>query len=94
MRIGVDVGGTNTDAAVLDGTRVLEWAKTPTTADVLGGVETVLREVTGRVARRDVDAVNIGTTQFVNAVVEGRRLAPVVAIRLATPPQTLEPMVD
>lgn len=94
MRIGVDVGGTNTDAAVLAGTRVLAWAKTPTTADVLGGVETVLRDVTGQVARRDVDAVNIGTTQFVNAVVEGRRLAPVVAVRLATPPQTLEPMVD
>src|SRR5689334_20942463 len=94
MRIGIDVGGTNTDAAVLDGPRVLVWAKAATTSDVLSGVSAVLREVAGRIPRDAVDAVNIGTTQFVNALVEARGLAPVAAVRLATPPQTLEPMVD
>lgn len=40
LRIGVDCGGTNTDAVVLDDTdQVLGWAKrTTTTPDVLAGV--------------------------------------------------------
>jgi len=36
-RIGIDVGGTNTDAVLLDGERVVAAVKTPTTADVTGG---------------------------------------------------------
>ena len=42
-RIGIDVGGTNTDGALLDGERVIETIKTPTTSDVLGGIRTVLQ---------------------------------------------------
>ena len=38
MRIGVDVGGTNTDAVLVDGRDILAEAKTPTTADVTGGI--------------------------------------------------------
>ena len=39
LRIGIDVGGTNTDAVVLDrDDSVLAWAKAPTTADVTGGI--------------------------------------------------------
>ena len=39
VRLGVDVGGTNTDAVVLDGSgRVLAKAKTPTTPDVTTGI--------------------------------------------------------
>ena len=34
MRIGIDVGGTNTDAVLMDGIDVLGWRKTPTTPDV------------------------------------------------------------
>ncbi|WP_326835464.1 hydantoinase/oxoprolinase family protein [Amycolatopsis rhabdoformis] len=94
MRIGIDVGGTNTDAAVLDGERVVAWRKTATTPDVLTGVATALAAVVDQVGTSAVDAVVIGTTQFVNALVEARRLAPVVVIRLATPPQTLEPFTD
>ena len=37
MRIGVDVGGTNTDAVLMDGARVLASTKTPTTANVSRG---------------------------------------------------------
>ena len=36
-RIGIDVGGTNTDAVLLEDDRVLHAVKTPTTADVLTG---------------------------------------------------------
>jgi N-methylhydantoinase A/oxoprolinase/acetone carboxylase beta subunit len=44
LRVGVDCGGTNTDAAVLaaDG-RVLGWAKHQTTDDVLTGVVAAVR---------------------------------------------------
>ena len=51
IRVGVDVGGTNTDAVVMAGRRLLGWAKTPTTADVTGGI--VERRPRGAGPRRD-----------------------------------------
>ena len=45
MRVGIDVGGTNTDAALLDGRAVLATAKRPTTADVTGGIVAALEAV-------------------------------------------------
>ena len=45
MRIGIDVGGTNTDAALMDGMTVKGACKTPTTADVSSGITAVLKEV-------------------------------------------------
>jgi N-methylhydantoinase A/oxoprolinase/acetone carboxylase beta subunit len=44
-RIGIDVGGTNTDAVLLDGERVVAAVKTPTTADVTSGVTRALAEL-------------------------------------------------
>ena len=38
LRIGIDVGGTNTDAVLMDGSTVLAKIKTPTTADVTSGI--------------------------------------------------------
>ncbi len=96
MRIGVDVGGTNTDAVLVDGRDVLAEAKTPTTPDVTSGIAAALRSVveTSGVAASTVQAVMIGTTHFTNAVVEARRLAPTGVIRLALPAtEALPPMV-
>ena len=45
MRIGVDVGGTNTDAVLMDGTSVVSATKTPTTANVSEGIAKALRTV-------------------------------------------------
>ncbi len=97
MRIGVDVGGTNTDAVVLDGDGVLATAKTPTTDDVTTGIVEAIETVIGAsgVDPNAVDAVMIGTTHFTNAVVQRRDLAPVAAVRLALPSGAcLPPMVD
>lgn len=97
MRIGIDVGGTNTDAALMKGTDVLSWYKTPTTHDVSSGITTVLKSLLAqsRVDPAQISAVMIGTTHFTNAVVERRRLIPTACIRLGLPATAaLPPMVD
>jgi N-methylhydantoinase A/oxoprolinase/acetone carboxylase beta subunit len=97
MRIGIDVGGTNTDAVVMDGTEVVGWTKTPTTPDVSHGIITVLEQLLDQtqVARDQINAVMIGTTHFTNAVVERKRLLEVAVIRLGLPAtEALPPMVD
>ena len=45
LRIGIDVGGTNTDAVVLDGRRVVAATKSPTTEDVTIGILSALNQV-------------------------------------------------
>ena len=95
--IGIDVGGTSTDAVLLDDREVQHSVKTATTADVSSGISTALHELVetaGSDARR-VDAVMLGTTHFTNAIVERRNLSRVAAIRIG-PPATafLEPLVD
>lgn len=97
MRVGIDVGGTNTDAVLMDGRRVLAAAKTPTTADVTGGISSALRGLVadGAVGLADVQAVMIGTTHFTNALIESKGLLPTAAVRLGLPAtRALPPMVD
>ncbi len=94
-RIGIDVGGTNTDAVLLDGTTIVVAVKTPTTADVLSGVRQALREVTAQAGTAGIAAVMIGTTHFVNAVVQRRELGRVGAIRIGMPAAaSLPPFCD
>ncbi|WP_454854111.1 hydantoinase/oxoprolinase N-terminal domain-containing protein [Rhizobium binxianense] len=97
MRIGIDVGGTNTDAALMDGPTVLGACKSPTTSDVGSGIVAVLKQVlamTG-VSVSQIRAVMIGTTHFTNAVVERKRLLEVAAVRLGLPAtRALPPMTD
>jgi N-methylhydantoinase A/oxoprolinase/acetone carboxylase beta subunit len=97
MRIGIDVGGTNTDAVLMDGTNVLAWHKTPTTPDVTSGITAALQAVLAEagVSPDSIATVMIGTTHFTNAIVERRRLTPVAAVRLGLPAtKVLPPMVD
>ena len=89
-RIGVDVGGTNTDAALLDGRTVLASVKSPTTDDVLSGITNALSQV----SNDDVSAVVIGTTHFTNAVVQRRDLNRVGFLRIGLPAgRSLPPLV-
>jgi len=97
MRIGIDVGGTNTDAVLMNGLDVLGWRKTPTTPDVGSGIIKVLRDLLAetKVAATEIQAVMIGTTHFTNAIVERRRLVEVAAIRLGLPAtRSLPPLSD
>ena len=97
MRIGIDVGGTNTDAVLMDGDRVVAEIKSSTTKDVTSGIVAALRSLLEQSGadRSRIGAVMIGTTHFTNAVVEGSRLLPVAAVRLGLPATlSLPPMVD
>jgi len=97
MRIGVDVGGTNTDAVLMDGPKVVGWFKTPTTPDVTAGITAAIRTVLDQteVPTDQIKAVMIGTTHFTNAVVERKRLMETAAVRLGLPAtEALPPMVD
>jgi N-methylhydantoinase A/oxoprolinase/acetone carboxylase beta subunit len=96
-RIGVDVGGTNTDAVVMERREVRAVVKVPTTPDVTSGLmEALARVLEGAaLSPSEVGLVVIGTTHFTNAVIERRHLTPTAAVRLCLPAaQCLPPMVD
>src|SRR5207302_3622279 len=86
MRVGIDVGGTNTDAVLLEGSTVVGKVKTQTTGDVTAGIVTAVeRLLSTGIDRSSVSSVMIGTTQFANAVIERRRLTPTAIVRLGLP---------
>lgn len=97
LRIGVDVGGTNTDAVVMDGNSVLSSIKAATTEDVVSGVRTAIETVIvgAGVPSSSIAHVMIGTTHFTNAVIERKHLSQVAAVRLGLPAAAcVPPMVD
>lgn len=97
MRIGVDVGGTHTDAVILDGESVIAATKALTSQDVVSGITMALDNLLkdGAVSQDKIETVMIGTTQFTNAIVQRRELSPVAAIRIGLPSgRGVPPMVD
>jgi N-methylhydantoinase A/oxoprolinase/acetone carboxylase beta subunit len=95
-RIGCDVGGTNSDAAILDMTAlsspsrgVMATSKSPTTPNITSGIHAAIASVltASGADRSRVLSVTIGTTHFINALVEAdaRRLTRVAAVRLCGP---------
>ncbi|KAI1280947.1 hypothetical protein F5Y07DRAFT_313578 [Xylaria sp. FL0933] len=96
LRIGVDVGGTNTDGVILDPARasdpdkgIIAWHKAPTTPDPSIGINDAIVAMfeSAGVDPEQVASVTIGTTHFVNAVVErdAARLSKVAVLRLCGP---------
>ena len=85
MRIGLDVGGTHTDAVLMDGSQVIARVKATTTEDVASGIEAALVSVLEGQTPAAVDLLTIGTTQFTNAVVERKQLSRVAAVRVCLP---------
>jgi N-methylhydantoinase A/oxoprolinase/acetone carboxylase beta subunit len=96
-RIGIDVGGTNTDAVLIEEGKVIRAVKAPTSEDVTTGILESLKSLgsTGVLAGKKVDGVMIGTTHFINAVVQRRHLTKVAALRLGMPAAaSLPPFCD
>ena len=52
MLVGVDVGGTNSDAVVLEDNRVVAWAKETTSADVTSGVREVIKKTFRKISQK------------------------------------------
>ena len=92
-KIGIDVGGTNTDAVLLLRDRLIASCKTATTADVEQGVCRAIGDVLTKagVPVADVAALMIGTTQFTNAFIERRHLSRIGVIRIGAPATTAVP---
>ncbi|MFB7089165.1 hydantoinase/oxoprolinase family protein [Streptomyces sp. NPDC056296] len=86
IRIGLDVGGTHTDAAAIDdhGT-VLAWHKTATTAEVHLGIGQAVRGVLDGLDRSAVRQVMLGTTHALNALIRRRGLGRVGILRIGAP---------
>src|SRR5207253_2131371 len=88
LRVGIDVGGTNTDAVALDRSdALLAKAKVPTSADVTGGITAALAEVMAQLGdqRGRVTNVMLGTTHATNAILERRGLGRVALLRIGGP---------
>jgi N-methylhydantoinase A/oxoprolinase/acetone carboxylase beta subunit len=96
-RIGIDVGGTNTDAVLVEDDVVKGSTKTPTTADVTGGITKALEIILGDTGADPaaIDSVMVGTTHFTNAVAQRKGLTRVAAVRICLPASaSLEPFID
>jgi N-methylhydantoinase A/oxoprolinase/acetone carboxylase beta subunit len=97
LAIGCDVGGTHTDAVLLEGRAFRGSAKLATTDDVTTGILAALRELIAATGVRPerVTAVMVGTTHFTNAVVQRQGLAPVACIRMGAPgTEAIPPLTD
>ena len=94
-RIGIDVGGTNTDAVLLEGARVVHAVKTPTTPDVTTGITRALRALLAevRAARGGGRLPTAHTGRADPAPTEPRRAhgtPPTVCTGLADPAPTID----
>lgn len=97
-RLGIDVGGTNTDAVILDSDDTpLSKTKTPTTEDITSGIVAALDEVLddGDVTSDEIDYVMLGTTHCTNAITERRGLNEVGIIRIGAPAtESISPLLE
>ncbi|MEB3860347.1 MAG: hydantoinase/oxoprolinase family protein [Desulfurococcales archaeon] len=97
-RVGIDVGSTNTDVAIVDENgRPFYTAKVATTPDVTTGIISALEKAVREsgVPPDDIVAVMYGTTHALNAIITRRGLYRVGVIRIGLPATTsIEPMLD
>jgi N-methylhydantoinase A/oxoprolinase/acetone carboxylase beta subunit len=86
MRIGIDVGGTNTDAVVVDETgTVVASTKTATTPDPADGIRLALAQVVDKVDTSRIGQAMLGTTHPANAIIQRSGLDRVGVLRIAAP---------
>lgn len=86
LRMGIDVGGTNTDAVLVDAAgRVLAMHKAPTTEDPLDGISAAMAAVGREADLSEVGKAMLGTTHSANAIIQRRGLGRVGVLRLAAP---------
>ncbi|WP_281674889.1 hydantoinase/oxoprolinase family protein [Veillonella tobetsuensis] len=71
MLLGIDVGGTFTDAVIIDGANVVSWAKRRTTKDnLMNGITEALGAVLVDIDSAQIEQVTLSTTVVTNTIVE------------------------
>ena len=86
LRLGIDVGGTNTDGVIVDDAgSVIAAAKTPTTPEPLDGIRTVMAQVIAGLDKAHITQVMLGTTHPANAIIQRKGLDKVGILRLSAP---------
>ena len=97
-KLGIDVGGTNTDAVLIDEhLKVVSEVKYPTSGNIfegiMGAVQKLLKQT--QVDRSQIRQAMLGTTQCTNAIVERKNLAKIGLLRIGAPATVgVPPMVD
>jgi len=87
-KLGIDVGGTNTDAVLIDeNLNVVASIKQHTTSDVYSGIMNAIHVVLEQsgVDRSEIGQAMLGTTHCTNAIVERKNLAPIGVMRIGAP---------
>lgn len=87
-KLGIDVGGTNTDAVLIDeNLQVVASVKQHTTANIYDGILNAVRAVLEQsgVKRSEIRQAMLGTTQCTNAIVARKGLAPIGILRIGAP---------
>lgn len=97
-RLGIDVGGTNTDAVILDeNDEVIAKTKTPTTDPLSEGIVNALDNVLteSEVSTDSLESVMLGTTHATNAIAERKSLNEVGVIRIGAPStKSIRPLLE
>lgn len=71
MLLGIDIGGTFTDAVIIDGANVVSWAKRRTTKDnLMNGITEALGAVLVDIDSAQIEQVTLSTTVVTNTIVE------------------------
>ena len=97
-KLGIDVGGTNTDAVLIDSNLdVIAEVKNPTSGNIFEGIMGAVQELLNKtqIDRSQIGQAMLGTTQCTNAIVERKNLAKIGLLRIGAPATTgVLPMVD
>lgn len=95
-KLGIDVGGTNTDGAILDEQmNVITSFKSPTTDDIESGIRNVIKMLLDDINfdKSKITYAMLGTTQCTNAIVTRKGLNNVGVVRTGAPAGTaVEPL--
>ena len=84
--IGIDIGGTNTDAVIIDENQnIISSCKTSTTDQIADGFIKAINILLSKakIKPNEISAVNVGTTHATNALLQKKDLLTVGVIRIA-----------
>ena len=95
MRIGIDVGGTNTDSVLINNNKIESSFKTNTSEDISDSVKLSISKVIQNQAKEKINSIIIGTTHLINDLLERKNLSKTGVIRLCGPAtKLLKPLCD